>query len=235
MLEERPHLVQDETPATDGASRRAFLQTSAAAGGGLLLSISVPVAASAAVSIPTGSANALPALNAYIKIAPDGVVTIMAKNPEIGQGIKTMLPMLIAEELDVDWKDVRIEQADNDPARFGAQFAGGSFATPMNWEPLRRAGAAGRQMLIAAAAQTWGCATADCATASGVVEHMPSGKKLDYGALAARACTLPPPDLKTVALKNPKDYKIIGKPTPGRALISSRLASTTLPPNTGDF
>ena len=108
MLEERPHLVQDETPATDGASRRAFLQTSAAAGGGLLLSISVPVAASAAVSIPTGSANALPALNAYIKIAPDGVVTIMAKNPEIGQGIKTMLPMLIAEELDVDLSLIHI-------------------------------------------------------------------------------------------------------------------------------
>jgi len=215
MLEDRSHEMSDEVPATDGASRRVFLQASAAAGGGLLLSVIMPMAALAAVDVAPGAANNLPTLNAYIKIASDGVVTIMAKNPEIGQGIKTMLPMLIAEELDVDWNDVRIEQADNDPAKFGAQFAGGSFATPMNWEPMRRAGAAGRQMLIAAAAQTWGCATADCATASGVVQHMPSGKRLDYGALAAMACTLPAPDLTTVVLKNPKDYRIIGKFTPG--------------------
>ena len=198
-----------------GASRRAFLKASAVAGGGMLLSFSLPLAAGAAVST-TGQPNSTaPALNAYVKIAPDGIVTIIAKNPEIGQGIKTMLPMLIAEELDVDWKDVRIEQADNDPAKYGAQFAGGSFATPFNWDPLRRVGAAGRQMLIAAAAQTWGCTAADCTASGGKVHHIASGKRLDYGALAARACTLPPPDLKTVALKNPKDYKIIGKATPG--------------------
>ena len=199
----------------DGASRRSFLKASAVAGGGMLLSLSVPLAAGAAVSATGQAATNAPALNAYIKIAPDGIVTIMAKNPEIGQGIKTMLPMLIAEELDVDWKDVRIEQADNDPAKYGAQFAGGSFATPFNWDPLRRVGAAGRQMLIAAAAQSWGCKTSECSAASGVVQHMPTGKTLNYGALAARACTLPPPDLKTVALKDPKQYRIIGKATPG--------------------
>ncbi|HEX4097478.1 MAG TPA: molybdopterin cofactor-binding domain-containing protein, partial [Caulobacteraceae bacterium] len=121
----------------------------------------------------------------------------------------------IAEELDVDWKDVRIEQADSDPFKYGSQFAGGSFATPMNYDPQRRTGAAARQMLIAAAAATWKCPTADCQTVAGRVQHMPSGKMLDYGALAARACTLPPPDLKTVELKDPKDYRIIGKWTPG--------------------
>ena len=203
-----------------GASRRAFLQASAAAGGGMLLSFTIPMAAGAAMAVPGGpgvgpTASNLPALNAYVKIAPDGIVTIIAKNPEIGQGIKTMLPMLIAEELDVPWENVRIEQADNDPEKYGAQFAGGSFSTPFNWDPLRRVGAAGRQMLIAAAADTWKCDAADCGTATGAVLHMASGKRLDYGALAAKACTLPPPDMAKVALKDPKDYKIIGKAMAG--------------------
>jgi isoquinoline 1-oxidoreductase beta subunit len=208
LLERTPQEMPED------ASRRAFLKASAAAGGGMMLTLTMPLVAEAAQTVGWGSSTNLPTLNAFIKIAPDGIVTIMSKNPEIGQGIKTMLPMLIAEELDVDWKDVRIEQADLDP-KYGAQFAGGSFATPMNWEPLRQAGAAGRQMLIAAAADTWKCAAADCATARGAVEHMPSGKKLDYGKLAAKACTLPAPDLKTVPLKDPKDYKVLGKFTSG--------------------
>jgi isoquinoline 1-oxidoreductase beta subunit len=122
-------------------SRRAFLQAGAAGGGMVLL-----------FGIGEAAAQTPPALNAYVQIAPDGLVTIMAKNPEIGQGVKTALPMLIAEELDVDWKDVRTEQAISDPAAFGRQFAGGSTATPTNYEPLRRVGAAARQMLISAAA-----------------------------------------------------------------------------------
>ena len=207
----RTHL--DDSP--EDASRRAFLKVSAIAGGGMMLALTVPLSAEAATTWLGPEQTNLPELNTYVRIAPDGTVTIIAKNPEIGQGIKTMLPMLIAEELDVDWKDVRIEQADSDPFKYGAQFAGGSFATPMNFDPQRRTGAAARQMLIAAAAATWKCSAADCATEAGLVQHMPTGKKLNYGALAAKACTLPPPDLATVKLKDPKDYRIIGKWTAG--------------------
>jgi isoquinoline 1-oxidoreductase subunit beta len=156
-------------------SRRTFLKVTALAGGGLLLQATLPAIARAA-----GAASSEPAaaLNAYVRIAPDGIITIMSKNPEIGQGIKTMLPMLIAEELDIDWETVRIEQADLDAAKFGRQFAGGSMATPLNWDPLRRVGAAGRQMMIAAAAESWSVSPAECRTASGTVYHDPSGRAL---------------------------------------------------------
>jgi isoquinoline 1-oxidoreductase beta subunit len=189
-------------------SRRAFLKAGAAIGGGLLLEFTLPTRGAAAVA---GAAASRPVeLNAYVRIAPDGLVTIVSKNPEIGQGIKTMLPMLIAEELDVDWKDVVTTQADNDPARYGRQFAGGSRATPLHWDPLRRVGAAARQMLVNAAADGWGVPPAECRTASGTVRHETSGRLLGYGALAARAAMQPVPDLKSVVLKDPRDFRIIG-------------------------
>ena len=187
-------------------SRRLFLKTSAAAGGGLLLSFGLTDAVAAAA----GSAAQL---NAFVRIAPDGRVTISAKNPEIGQGVKTMLPMLIAEELDVDWDAIAIEQAESAPALYGPQYAGGSTAAPTNWLPMRRVGAAARQMLVQAAAQTWGVPAGECTTRSGVVSH-PSGKRLGYGVLADKAAALPAPDLEKVLLKDPKDFRIIGKPTP---------------------
>jgi isoquinoline 1-oxidoreductase beta subunit len=185
-------------------SRRAFLKASALAGGGLLLDFYVPNLRAAA-SPPNGAV-----LNAYIRVMPDGLVTIMAKNPEIGQGVKTSLPMLIAEELDVDWNNVRTEQALADGAKYAPQFAGGSTATPLNWEPLRRIGAAGREMMVRAAAETWGVPASECRTASGAVTHASSGRRLTYAELAPAAAKLEPPDLASVRLKDPKDFKIIG-------------------------
>jgi isoquinoline 1-oxidoreductase subunit beta len=214
----------DEAPVE---SRRAFLRASVLAGGGLLLEVSLPGALRAASqNAGENAARSAAALNAYVQIAGDGIVTITAKNPEIGQGIKTMLPMLIAEELDVDWANVRIEQALSNPALYGRQFAGGSRATPMHWEPMRRVGAAGRQMLVTAAAQTWAVPASECATQSGTVIHTPTKRTLGYGALAAKAAALPAPDLDRVALKDPKDFKIIGKSHAG---VDSPLVVTGKP------
>ena len=194
-------------------SRRLFLRVTAAASGGVLFGAYLePLRALGAAGV-TGDANEV-ALNAFIRIAPDGVVTIVSKNPEIGQGVKTMLPMLIAEELDVAWEQVRIEQAPLDTEKFSDQWAGGSTATPINWEPLRRVGAAARAMLVTAAAETWGVAESACETADGVVHHRSSGRRLAYGELVARAATLPPPDLETVPLQDPKDFSIIGTRVP---------------------
>ena len=189
-------------------SRRDFLKVSAAAGGGLLLTFSPPKLTKAGPIAEAEDTTAV--LNSYVRIAPDNIVTIMSKNPEIGQGIKTMLPMLIAEELDVDWKQVRTEQAIFDPAVYGRQFAGGSMATPLNWDPMRKVGAAARQMLVTAAAQRWKVAESECDTASGQVRHKSSGRTFSYGALAAAAAKVPVPDFGRVKLKDPKDYKIIG-------------------------
>src|SRR5271167_3910014 len=204
------------------ASRRAFLRASVAVGGGLLLDLSLPVG----VHALTDSSPSWVTLNAFVELSSCGTVTIISKNPEIGQGIKTMLPMLIAEELDVDWSSVRIEQALSDPARYGAQFAGGSRATPLNWDPLRRVGAAARQMLVSAAAQTWSVPAAECETQSGKVIHAPTKRSMSYGRLASKAASVPPPDLASLPLKDPKDYKIIGKPHLG---VDSPLVVTGQP------
>ena len=190
-----------------GASRRDLLKASVV-GGGLVLSFSIAAKSEAA---ETAGASAL---NAYVRVAPNGIVTIMGKNPEIGQGIKTSLPMIIAEELDVPWENVRIEQADSDPKLYGRQFAGGSLATPMNWDELRRVGAVARAMLVNAAATAWNCPSGECKTSAGQVIHVSTGRKASYGSLASQCAGIPVPDPKTVPLKDAKDYKIIGKATP---------------------
>src|SRR5690606_39101726 len=149
--------------------------------------------------------------NAYGSISPDNVITIVGKNPEIGQGIKTMLPMLIADEMDADWEQVRIVQGDSDPQKYGFQLAGGSFATPMNWMPMRQVGAATRQMMLAAAAKRWSVDPASLKTELGKVIEVSSGRSATYGELAAEAATLTAPDPNKVQLKDPKDFHIIGR------------------------
>lgn len=185
-------------------SRRAVLAGGGA--GGLILAFSFAGKGAAA--------DGLAKLNAYVQIAPDGIVTIVSKNPEIGQGIKTSLPMLIAEELDVDWANVRTVQAGNDPVAYGRQFAGGSMATPLHWDQLRQVGAAGRAMLIAAAAADWGVEVGSLTTEPGVVVHAASGRRAPYGSLAAKAATQTAPELSSLKLKDASAYRIIGQPIP---------------------
>lgn len=207
--------------------RRAFLKLSGVAGGGLLLAFFLGSRASASAADAAAAPAASDALspNAFLRIAPDGSVTILAKNPEIGQGVKTSLPMIIAEELDVDWEQVRIEQSPIDEQRFGPQVAGGSTAIPTNWERLRRAGAVARAMLVAAAAAQWGAPASECSTESGAVLHRASGRRASYGELATAAAALPVPDEKSVPLKERQNFKILGRRITGvdnRAVVTGQ-------------
>jgi isoquinoline 1-oxidoreductase beta subunit len=192
-------------------NRRFFLRASATAGGGFLLSL-YPKSVLNAQGFPGANQPLLPA--DFVSIASDGAATIVAKNQELGQGALNLLPMMIAEELDVDWKAVRIVRSGVGP-QYGGQITGGSSATPSNWEPMRRIGGAARQMMIVAAAQTWAVAPEECSTASGIVRHEASNRSLSYGELAAKASAMPVPAFASLKLKDPKDYKIIGKTTPG--------------------
>lgn len=189
--------------------RRSFLKVSALAGGGMMLSFSwlagcKPTTEEELLALPKEWFE----LNSYIKIGENGVVTLFSPNPEFGSNVKTSMPMILADELDVDWKMVMVEQADFWPQRFERQFTGGSQGIRQGWTPLRTAGATARQMLINASAQTWKVPASEITSTAGVLEHKASGKKAGYGEMASLAATLEVPE--EVTLKEPKDFKIIG-------------------------
>jgi isoquinoline 1-oxidoreductase subunit beta len=201
--------------------RRSFIKVSALAGGGMLISFYT----GPEVLAQRGRAPAEPTPinpNTYIKIHPDNTFTIMAKNPETGQGIRNSLPMIVADEFDVDWKQVKVEQGDLDP-NYGIdagvpglrQNEGGSTATPQNYMPMRHVGATARAMMVAAAAQTWNVPEAQLTTGSGMVMHAASKRSATYASLAAKATAMTPPPLSAVKLKDQKDFKIMGKAIPG--------------------
>jgi isoquinoline 1-oxidoreductase beta subunit len=198
--------------SANGLSRRRLLQAGAAVGGGLMLSLSLPFANSEAEA--AGADGFAP--NAFIRIGGDGQIVLTMPYVEMGQGTYTSIPMLIAEELEVDLKQVRLEHAPpneklyGNPLLGGIQATGNSNAIRAAWQPLRQAGAAARTMLVAAAAKTWNVDSASCRAQSGAVLHEPTGRRVTYGELADAAARMPVPE--SVALKRPQDFKLIGTP-----------------------
>ena len=203
------------TPLVNPLDRRSFLKLSAIGGGGLVLGFyfgfgSKASGANGVVNVSEGlSGDFTP--GAYIRIAPNGTVTLISKNPECGQGIKTALPMVIAEELSVNWKDVVVEQAEFAPAyRTPFYGAGGSTSTANHYDLFRKAGATARTMLTTAAAQRWNVPASECHAELSAIHHRASGRKLAYGELVEAAAKLPVPDEKLVQLKDPATYTVMG-------------------------
>jgi isoquinoline 1-oxidoreductase beta subunit len=193
-------------------SRRDFFKTAATAGGGLVLGFSWFSSEAFQPQVMTKAIADTIDFNAYLAIAPSGIITIFSPNPEIGQGIKTAFPIIVAEELDADWEKVKVEQSPLDTKKFERQLTGGSGAIKHSWERLRKAGATARAMLVEAAAKKWSVPTSECSTSKGFVVHT-SGKKLGYGELATDAAQITPP--KEVKLKATSDFSLIGKPIKG--------------------
>jgi isoquinoline 1-oxidoreductase subunit beta len=192
-------------------TRRSFLKVGAAAGGGLLISGYVPGI------IPDAAAAGIFEPNIWVKIAADGTVTMTLTQLEMGQGVMTSMPMLVAEELDVDWNTIRLEWAPADPKYGNPDFGGQQLTAGSNsvrgmWKVLRQSGATARALLMTAAAQTWSVAEDTVSTEKGEVVHRGTGRRLKYGALVDKAAALPVP--KAVALKDPKDFKVLGQSLP---------------------
>lgn len=204
-------------------NRRSFLKASALAGGGMMLSFSWLAGCKPTPEEALTLPKAWFELNSYIKIGENGVVTLMSPNPEFGSNVKTAMPMILADELDIDWKNVIVEQADFFPERFDRQFTGGSQGIRQGWTPLRKAGATARQMLIDAAAQHWQVPAAEITTQPGMLLHKKSGQKAGYGEMASLAATLPVPE--EVQLKEVRDFNIIGtsrKNVEGKNIVTGK-------------
>ena len=190
--------------------RRSFLKSSALAGGGIMLGFSwLASCKSKTKEEVLAMPNEWFEINSYLKIGDNGIVTIYTPNPEFGQNVRTSMPMLVAEELDMDWKNVIVEQAPYNSEKYGFQFTGGSQGIRNRWEPLRMVGASARHMLLAAAAQAWQVPVDEITTEVGVLYHKTSGKSAGYGEMASAAVNIPIP--KEVKLKEVKDFKIISK------------------------
>jgi isoquinoline 1-oxidoreductase beta subunit len=183
-----------------GLNRREFVAAGVAAGAGLVVGFYLPHAGR--------SGKRFFSPNAYLRITPDNKVTIVVARSEMGQGVRTALPMILAEELEADWKQIEIEQA-GASTLYGDQTTGGSASVKTTWDPMRKAGAAAREMLVSAAALTWGVPRSSCAAQDGAVLHGASKRRLTYGELVEKAATLPIPT--DVLLKQNKDYKIVGQ------------------------
>jgi isoquinoline 1-oxidoreductase subunit beta len=194
-------------------SRRNFLKTGTIVGGGLVLGLSLPLQGGSGKVLAASGRTVT--LNAFVRVNTDGTITMVVNKSEMGEGVYTSLPMLVAEELECDWKKIRVEPAPVEPiynhTAFGTQLTGGSTSVPSEWERMRKVGAAAREMLIAAAAQEWEVDRASCRAENSTVIHS-SGKKLTYGQLAEKAAKMTVPE--NIALKDPSAFKIIGKPTP---------------------
>jgi isoquinoline 1-oxidoreductase beta subunit len=193
--------------------RREFIKTSAAIGGGLLVSLYAPLPDAPGSSLAAAEKDV--AVNAFVRIGTDESVTVIAAHSEMGQGVYTSLPMLLNEELQADWSKIRVEAAPVDKAYnhpvFGMQMTGGSTTSPAEWERYRKMGATARLMLVEAAAKQWGVEASSCRAEKGIVTHTATGKHATYGSLANAAAQLTPP--VNVPLKNPKDFTLVGKPT----------------------
>ena len=188
--------------------RRTFIKASALTGGGLLLGVNFMSSCKEDVKPPVDIANLnFSDFNAFLKISPEGYATIYSPNPEIGQGVKTSMPMIIAEELDIPWDKVHVVQGKLDNENYQRQVAGGSQSIRHGWDPLRKTGASAKQMLVQAAANKWEVDASDCTVSEGVISNK-NGDKLNYGDVVSEAATLEVPE--DVKLKDPKDYTIIG-------------------------
>lgn len=191
-------------------SRRNFIKLAAAASGGFVLSFDWTSVVASPIKVVRGAIGDGDAVNfnSYLSLSPDGVITIFSPNPELGQNIKTSFPMIVAEELDADWKSVKVVQAPLDTKRFERQVTGGSGAIPHSWERLRKAGATARHMIVEAASKRLNVSADSLTTENGLVLHRETGRKLSYGELAIEASRLTVPE--NVTLKDKKDFRIIG-------------------------